>query len=106
MANHRISSVPEQERRHGVEDERHAGDDVVLGLVAPHDLVDAERDGDDDGEQRRDADEDERLRAAPGDERVDGLVAGVGAAQVEVRQVPQVVDELVPQRQVEPVLPC
>ena len=94
----------QQECRHGVEDERQAGDDVVLGLVAPHDLVHAQGDRHDEGEQGGQTHQDQGLRKRLADERADGLVQRVGTAQVEVRQVPEVVQELVPQREIEPVL--
>jgi hypothetical protein len=94
----------QEEGRHGVEDERDAGDDVVLGLVAPHDLVHPEGDGDDERHEGGQADEDQGLRERLVDERADGLVQRVRPAQVEARQVPQVVQELVPEGEIEPVL--
>ena len=41
----------EEERRHRVENEGQAGQDVVDRLVAPYDLENAERNGDDDREE-------------------------------------------------------
>ena len=94
----------EQERRHRVEHEGDARDDVVLGLVTPDHLVDAEGDGDDEGEQRRQTDEQQGLGQGGGDQRRHRLVERVRAAEVKAGQVPHVMDELVPQRQVQAVL--
>ncbi len=94
----------QQERRHGVEDEGHTGDDVVLRLVAPHDLVHAQRDGHHDGEQGGQPHQDEGLRERLADERRHVLVQVVGTAKLEMGQVPQVAEELVPHGEVEAVL--
>jgi hypothetical protein len=95
---------PEEERRHGVEDEGEAGEDVVDGLVPPDHLEDPEGDRDDEGEQRREAHEHERLRELVGDQRPHALVVGVRVPQIVVAEEPQeVLVELVPDRQGEPV---
>ena len=74
----------ENERGNRVEDEQHAGGDVVEGPVAPPRLIDAERQRDDDRTDERHEREPERPRDVELQDPEDAVVLPVAVTEVEV----------------------
>ena len=94
----------EEEGRRCVEDERQRRQRVVRRLVPPQDLEDAERDGDDDGDERRQPEQEHGLGQLLQDDRRYRLVQLVRVAQIEREDVGDEDAELCPDRLVQSVL--
>ena len=89
------------ESRERVEDEGAARQHIIVHLVAPHGLQDPERDGDGDGDDGGQAEQQDRLREALGEQQRYRSVLDVRKAKVAVDQMVEVDPELVPDRPVQ-----